>query len=293
MPPEDVQHEVETMMARVKRMGDGQVTAEYVNELSDVESKLADHAGAAGSFASKALVDEIGSMRASLCVEQGFQQHETSECETFMRVVCSLQGNGSAASSSPSVSAESCHSFFLENKQEADTEGRAESISAQAAEESQEQAEEVVQEASNSSENGSAPGFFGGKKGRALPDQGYGEYEDGRKVQHTDMNTSVENWLEEGEGRSISAICKEFPDNEWCQLHTQPSDSGRAPGTDHTPAGNDVVHFGAEPAPPAVSVGAAPVHFQSQRAPEQSGSVRSIVSFLPLALAGVFAAVLA
>lgn len=67
-PPEVVQQEVETMMSRVEQLGDSKLTQTYVDQLEKVEANLAEHVGAAGSFASNKLVQEIGSVRAQLCV---------------------------------------------------------------------------------------------------------------------------------------------------------------------------------------------------------------------------------
>lgn len=254
-PPAQVQAEVEEMMNRVTHMDDPKLESEYVNQLEGVEASLAEHAGAAGSFAGEKLVAEIGSMRANLCVEQGFERHETEDCETFMKVVCSLEGAPAApegaapqsplAGNGPPVTHANCQQFFQEERREEETQADSQTDSQQAevqqaegqqaeaqTDGQQEQADEVeaapapapagAEDAGNATDNATSEdaGFFGGKKERPLPEQGYDEYVDGKLVEHNSVNTSTEDWLGERNGRDISTICREFPDNEWCQLHT-------------------------------------------------------------------------
>lgn len=216
-PPEEVQSEVEGMMKRVEKMGDKKLEKEYVEELEGVEASLAERVGAAGSFASKKLVSEVGTMRANLCLEQGFERHETADCETFMRVACSLDGNGTAASQPAPVTFATCQQFFQEYRRETGKEEPAEGEAEAAAEEGGDDA------AAEEGGNETAPeGLFGGKLERDLPEQGYNEYENGHthKVQHNNLETWTGDWQKEGRGRDMDTICKEFPNNQWCQLHT-------------------------------------------------------------------------
>jgi hypothetical protein len=247
------------MMQRIELLPEGHDKAEYVNQLVGVEEALAERTGAAGKFVSVALVDEIASSRATLCMDQGFERHETVDCETFMRVVCSLQGKPSEKEEDlrfapvakvPPVSAEKCHSFF----QEAQREEEAGTAGAEAEEEQDQRGLEgdgqfMTAAAANGTNgsNGSSAEFFGGKKNRELPEQGYNEYEDGVLVKHPDLHTHVSNWLHEGEGRDIETICKEFPDNEWCQLHTQRG--GDEPDSSSLQDGSDVPPLPPAPAP--------------------------------------------
>jgi len=268
VPPTEVQQEVERMMQRIELLPEGHDKAEYVNQLVGVEEALAERTGAAGKFVSMNLVDEIASSRTTLCMDQGFERHETVDCETFMRVVCSLQGKPSEKEEDlrfapvakvPPVSAEKCHSFFQEaqREEEAGTAGASgEEAALAAAEEEQDQrglegdSQFTTDAAANGTNgsNGSSAMFFGGKKNRELPEQGYNEYEDGVLVKHPDLHTHVSNWLHEGEGRDISVICKEFPDNEWCQLHTQRG--GDEPDSSSLQDGSDVPPLPPAPAPP-------------------------------------------
>lgn len=227
-PPEEVQQEVEAMMTRVEKMGDSKLTENYVDQLEKVEAKLAEHVGAAGSFASNNLVQEIGSVRAHLCVEQGFERHESADCENFMRVACSLQGNASNVpspkGSAVPITFTSCQQFFAEQRREV---GQEEPAAEAEGEGEEAAAAEGEGEGGNATEGGD--GLFGGKKERDLPEQGYNEYIKGKKVQHDNLETQTGDWQKEGRGRDIEAICKEFPDNQWCQLHTQKDEPYVAP----------------------------------------------------------------
>lgn len=71
--------------------------------------------------------------------------------------------------------------------------------------------------------NGTNETIMGGKKNRALPVQGYNEFENGTLVKHTNK-TVTDDWGKEfgepsGHNYDISDICKEYPDNEWCRMH--------------------------------------------------------------------------
>lgn len=61
--------------------------------------------------------------------------------------------------------------------------------------------------------------LFGGKFGRALPEQGYM----GDNVQHKDMKTVASDWGQEfgpsSGQREFWEICADHPYNEWCRIH--------------------------------------------------------------------------
>eukprot|EP00929_Paragymnodinium_shiwhaense_P102054 TRINITY_DN6525_c0_g2_i1.p1 TRINITY_DN6525_c0_g2~~TRINITY_DN6525_c0_g2_i1.p1 ORF type:complete len:357 (+),score=141.30 TRINITY_DN6525_c0_g2_i1:68-1138(+) len=244
-PPQEVQQEVETMMKRVEKTGNKGLLKEYVSELEGVEANLADRVGAAGSFASKQLVDEVANMRAQLCQEQGFERHESKDCVNFMRVACNLDGNATASQASSAVSFATCQKFFQENRREkgedeekdedegedkkdGEQEGTEEKKEEEAAEKKEEPAAAEGEAAAAEGEGGNATseeagaeeGLFGGKVYRKLPVSGYNEYQDGKLVMHSNLETQTEDWQKESRGRNIEQICKEFPNNQWCQLHT-------------------------------------------------------------------------
>lgn len=135
-----------------------------------------------------------------------------------MRVACSLQGKDGDKTPNrqggiKTITFDSCQQFFAEQRREAGKEEPA-------AEEAAGDADAEGGDGGNAT-SGNATGLFGGKKERDLPEQGYNEYIKGKLVQHTNLETHTGDWLHEGKGRDIYDICKEFPNNQWCQLHTQ------------------------------------------------------------------------
>lgn len=217
--PAEVQQEVERMMTRVKRLGDPEAEAKYVSELANVEAALAD---TRAGITDKNLANEIAAVRASLCEQQGFAQHETADCDSFMRKACPLQetprNTPKRKALSPVSDAQCAHFFQAELKVAGDG---------------------GITNNTATNPNVSVPvpagGLFGSKKGRPLPSQGYNEYGDGEVVEH-DNSTATADWQKEfgswSGRRDVYAICRDFPDNEWCRLHSfhkNPHKSGATP----------------------------------------------------------------
>jgi hypothetical protein len=205
--PEQVQHEVERMMTRVEKIGDPALTDRYVVELAHVEADLAERTRAGATNA--ALRHEIASVRAKLCDEQGFAHHETQDCERFMNQGCEISGSwktkqAKARANAPVTDAQ-CQHFFLVGARDEPT---------------------VFDTASNPNVSVPVPeeGLFGGKQLRPLPVHGYNEYGEGKLVEHTN-ETAIGDWQKEfgsySGGRNVQAICRDFPDNQWCRLHVR------------------------------------------------------------------------
>jgi hypothetical protein len=230
-PSEKVKHVVDdTLGDMIYEGGTAGDVSKYVTKLGQEEASL-------GSYANKDLMGRLLTMREELCQEQGFQQKETSDCEKFMGVACSLEGAGSAQS----VPAEKCHQFFMEEgaSLDVDESSASEEAATQAVEEPAAEAP-----AEENATNSSGEGLFGAKKGRPVAEQGYNEYEGGKLVEHKDLHSHTEDWLAERDGRNYVAICKEFPNNLWCKMHThqkpRPSSSSSSsysssPESDYVP----------------------------------------------------------
>jgi len=206
--PWEVQHEIERMVARMERLGDSTWSAEFAEELSGLEEEEGQLAESAGD---EALVAEVSKTRATLCSEQGFQNHEYQACRHFMHKVCHEGHKHNHALDRPSpVSTTLCHRFFLKKRAEVQAPGAVPPVLAPA----------PAASLSYSPAGAVFPGILGGKADRPLPDQGY----TGKAVKHEDLNTQTDDWQREfgpkAGHRSIADICKDFPDNEWCRLHT-------------------------------------------------------------------------
>jgi hypothetical protein len=202
--PEQIQNDVERMMTRLHAIGDHALMEKYSIELAHVEAALADRTRAGVS--QTALERKIASMRATLCEQQGFAHHATEDCEQFMLQGCEIRSTSKikqtkAKANSPVTDAQ-CEHFFLMGAQREPTDP--------------EKAEDA---------SADAPGeqLLGGKKLRPLPVHGYDEFEGGKLVKHTN-ETAIADWHKEfgsySGRRSVNSICRDFPDNEWCQLHT-------------------------------------------------------------------------
>lgn len=185
--PAEVQHEVEMLIHRLEKLNDTEVTAEFAEELGDVENALAKQG--AGS---KKLVKEISSVRKELCIKQGFAGHEAAECDAYIRASCS---NATATSSVPQ---ELCQQSLMHH----------DAVAAPAA----------APDASPAAAP-APPGLFGSKKLRPLASQGF----QGKPVEHKDSHTLTDDWqLEFGPKsghRDARDICRDFKNNEWCRLH--------------------------------------------------------------------------
>lgn len=207
-PSEKVKHVVDdTLGDMIYEGGTAGDVSKYVTKLGQKEASL-------GSYANKDLMGRLLTMREELCQEQGFQQKETTDCEKFMGVACSLEGAGSAQS----VPAEKCHQFFMEEGASVDVKESQEGSEEAATQAVEEPAAEAPAE--ENATNSSGEGLFGAKKGRAIAEQGYNEYEGGKLVEYKDLHNHPEDWLAERDGRDYVAICKEFPNNLWCKMHT-------------------------------------------------------------------------
>lgn len=233
------------MAMRAERLGeDG---AELAGELSIVEASLEKVASASGD---RGLAREIQAVRAGLCSEQGFRSHERQACEEFMRGACA-QAKGAAthlghtrARRRRGVSKVLCQRFFAE---EAHLKASApapaptstgetlptlpeptlpESASSPAGAPAstgeptlpEESGEESVPE--SAPESVPEPGDLKfSKKERPLPSQGY----KGELVEHNDASTATGDWQQEfgpvAGHRDFRAICRDFPNNQWCRLH--------------------------------------------------------------------------
>eukprot|EP00929_Paragymnodinium_shiwhaense_P102053 TRINITY_DN6525_c0_g1_i1.p1 TRINITY_DN6525_c0_g1~~TRINITY_DN6525_c0_g1_i1.p1 ORF type:complete len:293 (+),score=104.23 TRINITY_DN6525_c0_g1_i1:76-954(+) len=202
-PNAKVRKDIDTELKHIMNVGDSADLSEYVGKLEHLEASL-------GSFANKELMAEIGTMRLQICEGQGFDKHEMSDCETFMGVACSLEGGGNPKQSVPE---DTCNRFYLKHHQ-----FMARSTASSGHKQKNHKAKFGRNETGNATE---AEGLFGAKKERPIAEQGYNEYVDGKLVEHNDLETYTKDWQKEGQGRDIDTICKEFPNNQWCQLHTQ------------------------------------------------------------------------
>jgi len=199
----NLQFEVENMVDRVHQLHDPDTTAQFAKELGSVEASLSVKGKGDAN-----LMNEIGAVRAQLCVEAGFDRLEFDDCKDCMDYQCSPPVQHPAKASAPKsvVPAGFCTSFFAE------TNGKVGEPPA------------AAPAASPAGSPGAAPGPEGAevledKLDRPLQEQGVS----GPLVQHVDMETHTSDWRQEfgpdAGHRSFRAICADHPDNEWCRLH--------------------------------------------------------------------------
>lgn len=188
--PQQIEKEVERVLARVSKLNDPEMTLEVNHELIGIE-------GVAQQGGDTQLLDRVKAARAKLCTKKGAGRLERSKCEKLMWEVCG--GPGSTPNSELVPMAE-CHSFFL---------GKAVAGAPAAA-------------APAGAPAGPAASILGGKREGKLPDQGYGEVSE-KFVEHNNQVTMTSDWRREfgpsAGHRSFLAICKDHPGNEWCLLH--------------------------------------------------------------------------
>jgi len=259
----EIQKEVEFMVNRVKSLHDSELTSEFTKEIGGIEEALSKETSDHG------LATEITAVRASLCAQNGFQNHEFSECEAFMRKSCAPADTVDTTYMNDAPLEDFCVLFF---RQEAST-GVGQVATAPAP--------------GPAAGPGGAPGpaapmgpFFGGKRLRALPDQGV----EGPLVQHADFDTMVEDWQNEfgpkSGHRKFDEICADFPDNQWCRIHGYLPRQPRK-----TKVVTETVYVNAEQSEPK-SRPPEPVKGQDPVTPERSGTGRC-----QLTLTALFAAV--
>jgi len=200
----EIQSEVEFMVNRVRSLHDKDLTSEFTNEIEGIEEVLSKDTTDSG------LTTEINEVRASLCAQNGFENHDFASCEAFMRKNCAPADTADTKYSDAAPLENFCVMFFREE------------ASAGVGEDA---AKAMAPAASPAAGPGGAPGpapmgpFFGGKSLRALPDQGV----TGQLVRHRDFDTMSEDWMKEfgpkAGHRNFDEICADFPDNQWCRIH--------------------------------------------------------------------------
>lgn len=197
----EIQNEVEFMISRVESLHDSELMSEFTDQLEVVEEAVSKET------TDRRITTEISEVRASLCTQNGFQNHEFAECEAFMRKSCEPKDTDDANFVNDEPLDDFCVVFFHQEKV---------SKGAQAAR---------APAPGPAAGPGGAPGpapmgtLFGGKVLRELPDQGF----DGTLVKHADFDTMNEDWQKEfgpkSGHRDFDEICADFPDNEWCRIH--------------------------------------------------------------------------
>mmetsp|Transcript_32875 Transcript_32875/g.74325 ORF Transcript_32875/g.74325 Transcript_32875/m.74325 type:complete len:322 (+) Transcript_32875:37-1002(+) len=205
VPPRKVQQEVEQMAMRAERLG--KAGEEVAGELSIVEASLEKVASASGD---RELAQEIQAVRAGLCAEQGFRSHERKACEDFMQGACQRKDAAAARLKRRRlISKVLCQRFFAEEA----------ALKASAPAPAPKSSEETLPEPEAPASTGEPASPEFSKKERPLPSQGY----KGDLVEHNDNSTATGDWQKEfgpaAGHRDIRAICRDFPDNQWCRLH--------------------------------------------------------------------------
>jgi len=198
----EIQSEVEFMVSRVESLHDSEITSEFTNQIEVIEQAVSEETS------DHRMTMEISEVRASLCAQNGYQNHEFAECEAFMRKSCEPKDTDDANFVNDEPLDESCVVFFRQEQKS--------SQGAQVA---------AAPAAGPAAGPGGAPGpapmgtLFGGKGLRELPDQGF----DGQLVKHADFDTMNEDWQKEfgpkSGHRDFEDICADFPDNQWCRIH--------------------------------------------------------------------------
>lgn len=196
----EIQTEVEFMVNRVKSLHDKSLTSEFTNEIEGIEEALSKETTDNG------LTTEINEVRASLCAQNGFENHDFASCEAFMRKSCAPADTADSKYSDAAPLESFCVMFFRE-----------EAISLKAT--------ASAPAPGPAAGPGGAPGpapmgpFFGGKGIRDLPDQGF----TGALGKHADFDTMLDDWQKEfgpkAGHRNFDEICADFPDNQWCRIH--------------------------------------------------------------------------
>jgi len=197
----EIQTEVEFMVNRVKSLHDRDITSEFTREIEGIEEALSTKTTDNG------LAAEINEVRASLCAQNGFENHDFASCEAFMRKNCAPADTADTNYINDAPLEDFCVMFFRE-----------EAFAGQA--------KATAPAPGPAAGPGGAPGpaapmgpFFGGKSLRALPDQGI----TGPLVRHADFDTMSEDWQKEfgpkAGHRKFDEICADFPDNQWCRIH--------------------------------------------------------------------------
>jgi len=195
----EIQKEVEFMVSRVNSLHDEELTSEFAKEIDGIEKALLTKTD------DKGLAMEISGVRASLCAQNGFQNHEFAECEDFMRQSCAPADTDDSDYADNAPLENFCVMFFREEAAAGAAHGAGAPAPGPA--------------------GAPAPGpvpmgqLFGGKHMRKLPDQGF----DGKLVKHEDLDTMNEDWQHEfgpkSGHRKFEEICGDFPNNEWCRIH--------------------------------------------------------------------------
>lgn len=197
----EIQNEVEFMVNRVESLHDSELTSEFTDQIEVIEEAVSKETS------DHHLSTEISEVRASLCAQNGFQNHEFAECEDFMRKSCEPKDTDDANFVNDEPLDDFCFVFFHQKKVSKGEQAAAAPAPGPAA------------------GPGGAPGpapmgtLFGGKGLRDLPDQGF----DGKLVRHADFDTMNEDWQKEfgpkSGHRDFEEICADFPENEWCRIH--------------------------------------------------------------------------
>jgi len=232
--PQEIQHEVERMVTRMKRLDDSNSTEQFAEELDGVEVALSK----VGATRNPKLVSEINDIREDICTERGFKSHEHTECEKFMETACSavrldpaIKSSGGFHLASRTTKAH-CDSFFRSFQDPAVGEQESADVTQAEVAAAQAHSPAAAMWASPAGAPAGAPAYpgpyFGTKLAvdRPLPAHGFKPLShqtfEGHLVEHNNQ-TQVDDWGEEfgpaAQHRSFYTICKEHPNNEWCRLH--------------------------------------------------------------------------
>lgn len=220
LTPRETQREIERMAVRADRLAatDRKASSSMDAALEELEAALQARAGD-----DTVLTKEISGVRADLCTKAGFDSPQRSECEDFMRKACGSAAEQTDKAKESTVSLELCQHFFAQAHDET---RHVRAGSAPAPADKEDAADDSVVGPAPAPCAGSAqapaaspPAEWFTKTHRALPEQGYS----GDMVKHGDTESQTSDWQREFGPRSghrgYREICKDHPNNRWCQLH--------------------------------------------------------------------------
>lgn len=227
-----LERDIQSLTKKIDEVDDQDSELVVVADLTHAESTLAQDEKSEGRTAEDVQLErELSTAHARLCIEQADHGEVSDGCKQFMARACSYDDAGAHVTSvgstvnfngvEVSLASESdCSKFFLAEQSES---SKAEADA------------KVVAEAAAQNSSGNSSGLFGGKKERPLPESGYNEYGNDGLVEHDDAETMTKDWLQETVGhKSYKAICKEYPDSQWCKMHMHRMPVRRKEAGDHT-----------------------------------------------------------
>jgi len=238
----EIQHQIEQMVDRVKKLNDEQASVAFAKELDAIEEELSTNTE------DEALAQEVDNVRADLCTQKNLMDIGIDNCESFMDKSCSkrplkvpshfctrylrqqkrMQRSGSRTTHDAVkfTANDASTEVDVSNEGAADAEAAADSKVVTEGEMDQDA------DAPAPAAAGPAPGpamgpYFGGKAVRPLPEQGF----EGKLEQpYRSEDQMVENWQREfgpkAGHRKFVDICADFKNNEWCRLHGYYDKSG-------------------------------------------------------------------